>query len=357
MLEFIWPWVFLALPLPLLVYWFMPRAPRQEAALQVPFFRQAQQLRSDQSHRLGRKPLMLMLCILIWLLVVTAASRPQWAGEPQQLPATGRDMMLVLDMSGSMEARDMFLDNTQLSRFRVMKEVVSDFAENRQGDRMGIILFSRFAYLLTPMTFDLNSIAGMIQDLEVGVIDESATAIGDGIGLAVKHLREQPENNRVMILLTDGVNNSGELTPEQAGQLAETEGVRVHIVGLASDQFARQSSFIRSRGGSNNSEIDDTAMTNVAEMTGGRYFRARTLEDLVEIYDELDQIEPIEQDDQTFRPIRALFHWPLGLAVVLSFLMALVATPVGSRLLAPRAQSGNSNVRGGTSRVTGRAGS
>lgn len=300
---------------------------------------------------------MLMLCILIWLLVVTAASRPQWAGEPQQLPATGRDMMLVLDMSGSMEARDMFLDNTQLSRFRVMKEVVSDFAENRQGDRMGIILFSRFAYLLTPMTFDLNSIAGMIQDLEVGVIDESATAIGDGIGLAVKHLREQPENNRVMILLTDGVNNSGELTPEQAGQLAETEGVRVHIVGLASDQFARQSSFIRSRGGSNNSEIDDTAMTNVAEMTGGRYFRARTLEDLVEIYDELDQIEPIEQDDQTFRPIRALFHWPLGLAVVLSFLMALVATPVGSRLLAPRAQSGNSNVRGGTSRVTGRAGS
>ncbi|MGM0633709.1 MAG: vWA domain-containing protein [Pseudomonadota bacterium] len=351
MLEFIWPWVFLALPLPLLIYWFVPRAPRQEAALQVPFFRQALQLRSDSSHRLGRKPVLLTLCILIWLLMVTAASRPQWAGEPQQLPATGRDMMLVLDMSGSMEARDMFLDNTQLSRFRVMKEVVSDFAENRQGDRLGIILFSRFAYMLTPMTFDLNSVAGMIQDLEVGVIDESATAIGDGIGLAVKHLREQPENNRVMILLTDGVNNSGELTPDQAGQLAETEGVRVHIVGLASDQFARQSAFIRSQGNSANSEIDDAAMTRVAQMTGGRYFRARTLEDLVEIYDELDQIEPIEQDDQTFRPVKVLFHWPLGIAMLLSFLMALVATPVGTRLLAFRDRGAGSGMRSG---MTGR---
>lgn len=336
MLEFIWPWAFLALPLPLLIYRFLPRAPRQEAALQVPFYQQALRLRSDGSHRSGRRLLMLSLCILIWLLVVIATSRPQWAGDPRQLSVTGRDMMLVLDMSGSMEARDMFLDNTQLSRFRVMKEVVSDFAGNRQGDRLGIILFSRFAYILTPMTFDLNSIVGMIRDLDIGVIDESATAIGDGIGLAVKPLREKPENNRVMILLTDGVNNSGELTPDQAARLAETEGVRVHIVGLASDQFARQSAFIRSRGSSVNSEIDDAAMTRVAEMTGGRYFRARTLEDLVEIYDELDRIEPIEQDEQTFRPVKALFHWPLGTALVLSFLMALMVTPAGARLTAFR---------------------
>lgn len=340
MLELTWPWALLALPLPLLIYWFVRRAPRQEAALQVPFFRQMQQLHSDSSHQLSRRPVLLLLCILVWLLLVLAASRPQWAGEPMQLPATGRDMMLALDMSGSMEARDMFLNNTQLSRFRVMKEVVGDFAENRQGDRLGIILFARFAYQLTPMTYDLNSIVRMIEDLEIGMIDESATAIGDAIGLSVKHLREQPENNRVLILLTDGVNNSGELTPEQAAQLAQTEGIRVHVVGVASDQFARQSTFIRSRGSQLESEIDDAAMTDIAEMTGGRYFRARTLEDLVEIYEELDQIEPIEQSDQTFRPVRTLFHWPLGLALLISFLVAMAATPAGARLLARRTDVG-----------------
>ena len=129
----------------------------------------------------------------------------------------------------------------------------------------------------------------------------------------------------------------------------------MHIVGLASDQFARQSAFIRSQGGSN-SEIDDAAMTRVAEMTGGRYFRARTLEDLVEIYDELDQIEPIEQDDQTFRPVRVLFHWPLGLALILSFMMALIATPLGARLLTPRTSTGPTDDRGTPRRAAGRAG-
>jgi len=169
-----------------------------------------------------------------------------------------------------------------------------------------------------------------------GIYARQKTRMGPAIRHATKRLNAADSAVKLMILLTDGVNNSGELTPDQAGQLARTEGVRVHIVGLASDQFARQSAFIRSQGSNPSSEIDDAAMTRVAEMTGGRYFRARTLEDLVEIYDELDQIEPIEQDEQTFRPVKALFHWPLGLALILSFLMALAATPLGARLTAFR---------------------
>jgi Ca-activated chloride channel family protein len=327
MLEFTWPWAFLALPLPLLVYWFINRAPRQEAALQVPFYQQLLQLRSDSSRRYNRHTLTLLACILIWLMLVTAGSRPQWVGEPVELPTSGRDMMLALDLSGSMEARDMFFNNTQLSRFQVMKEVIGDFIEKRQGDRIGIILFARHAYLLTPMTYDLNSVYQQLAELEIGVIDESATAIGDAVGLGVKHLRERPDSNRVLILLTDGINNSGELTPHQSGQLARTEGIRMHVVGIASDQFARRSAFAP---GGLESEIDDAAMTQIAEMTGGRYFRARTLDDMVEIYDELDQMEPIEQDEQTFRPIRLLFHWPLGVALLLSFLLALTSVSLRS---------------------------
>ncbi|MEC8858473.1 MAG: VWA domain-containing protein [Pseudomonadota bacterium] len=327
MLEFSWPWVFLALPLPLLIYWFMPRAPRQDAALRVPFYRQLVQLHTDTTHDYTRNLLTLIFCGLIWTLVVIAASRPQWVGEPIEIPTTGRDMMLTLDMSGSMEARDMFLNNTQLSRFQVMKAVIGDFVEKRTGDRLGLTLFAAHAYMLTPMTYDLATVQQMVEELEIGMIDESATAIGDAIGLSVKQLRQQPENNRVLILLTDGINNAGELAPLQAAQLARTEGIKMHIVGVASDQFAQRSMFGGSRPGALVSEIDDEAMAEAAELTGGLYFRARTLEDMVEIYDELDAMEPIEQDEQTYRPETQLFHWPLGAALLLSFLLALRAMP------------------------------
>jgi len=331
MLEFSWPWIFLALPLPLLVYWLVPRAPRQDAALRIPFFRQLLQLHTGTSHQYNKNLITLIACSVIWLLVVTAASRPQWVGEPVQIPTTGRDMMLTLDMSGSMEARDMFLNNTQLSRFQVMKAVISDFVEKRRGDRLGLALFAAHAYILTPMTYDLGTVQRLVEELEIGMIDESATAIGDAIGISVKHLRTQPQNRRIMILLTDGINNAGELTPLQAAQLARTEGIIMHVVGIASDQFAQRSMF-GSRPGALVSEIDDATMTEAAELTGGRYFRARTLEDMVAIYDELDRMEPIEQDEQTYRPITQLFHWPLGLALLLSFALAIMALPAAARV-------------------------
>jgi len=336
MLEFSWPWVFLALPLPLAIYWLVPRAPRQDAALRVPFYRQLVQLHTDASHNYTKNLLTLIVCSLIWILVVIAGSRPQWVGEPIQIPTTGRDMMLTLDMSGSMEARDMFLNNTQLSRFQVMKAVISDFVEKRTGDRLGLTLFAAHAYMLTPMTYDLNTVATMVAELEIGMIDESATAIGDAIGLSIKNLRQQPENNRILILLTDGINNAGELTPLQAAQLARTEGIKMHIVGIASDQFGQRSMF-GNRPGGLVSEIDDEAMQEAAGLTGGLYFRARTLEDMIEIYDELDQMEPIEQDEQTYRPVSQLFHWPLGAALLLSFLLALSAMPAAARARAGEA--------------------
>ncbi|ALO46488.1 vWA domain-containing protein [Pseudohongiella spirulinae] len=331
MLEFSWPWVFLALPLPLIIYWLVPRAPRQDAALRVPFYRQLVQLHTDSSHQYNKNLFLLIACALIWLMVVIASSRPQWIGDPVQIPTTGRDMMLTLDMSGSMEARDMFLNNTQLSRFQVMKAVISDFVEKRTGDRLGLTLFAAHAYMLTPMTYDLATVQQMVDELEIGMIDESATAIGDAIGLSIRHLRQQPENNRILILLTDGINNAGELTPLQAAQLARTEGIKMHIVGVASDQFAQRSMFGTRASGALVSEIDDETMAEAAEMTGGLYFRARTLEDMISIYDELDQMEPIEQDEQTYRPETQLFHWPLGIALLLSFLLALSAMPAATR--------------------------
>lgn len=326
MLEFTWPWVFLLLPLPFLVYRLLPSAPRQDAALYVPFFSTLTRLQSDNEAISNSRLLNLICCSLIWLLVLIAASRPQWLGEPVQLPSTGRDLMMAVDISGSMEAQDMVVGNRQASRIDVVKAVVGDFVERREGDRLGLILFAAHAYIQAPLTFDRETVGQLLDEAEIGIIEESATAIGDAIGLAVIHLRTRPENSRVLVLLTDGVNNAGAIAPEQAGQLARQENIKVYTIGIGADQVV-QRTFFGARSVNPSAELDEQVLSQIAESTGGRYFRARDVDDLVDIYEELDRLETIEQDDQTYRPTRVLFYWPLGAALMISFLLALASIP------------------------------
>lgn len=326
MLEFTWPWAFIALPLPLLVYRLMARAPRQDAALYVPFFNTLTRLQSDSENLTSGRILNIACCILIWLLVVLAASRPQWLGEPVQLPSTGRDLMLAVDISGSMEAQDMIVGSRQASRIDVVKAVVGDFVERREGDRLGLILFAAHAYIQAPLTFDRKVVGELLEEADIGIIEESATAIGDAIGLSVIHLRNRPENSRVLVLLTDGVNNAGEVSPEQAGQLARTENIKIYTIGIGADQVT-QRTFFGARTVNPSAELDEAVLTQIAESTGGRYFRARDVNSLVDIYEELDRLETIEQDEQTYRPTRVLFHWPLGTALLVSFLLSLISIP------------------------------
>ena len=338
MLQFIWPFAFLLLPLPLVVYRMMHRAPRQDAALYVPFFEVLTRLQSDNDRLTGSRLLTLICCTAIWLLVVTAASRPQWLGDPIQLPSTGRDLMLAVDISGSMEAQDMVVGNRQTSRIEVTKAVVSDFAERREGDRLGLILFAAHAYIQAPLTFDRQTVGKLLDEAEIGIIEESATAIGDAIGLGVKHLRARPENARVLVLLTDGVNNAGSISPVQAGELAQTEGIKIYTIGIGADQVV-QRTFFGSRSINPSAELDEDTLTRIAESTGGRYFRARDVNDLVAIYEELDRLETIEQAEQTYRPTKILFYWPLGAAMLISFLLAMASLPwallLGGRQQAP----------------------
>ena len=219
MLELTWPWVFVLLPLPYLVYRLATRAPRQDAALYVPFFSMLTRLQSDSENISNGRILSVTLCTVIWLLLVAAGTRPQWLGDPVELPSNGRDLMLSVDISGSMEAQDMVIGNRQVSRISVVKRVISDFVERREGDRLGLILFAAHAYIQAPLTFDRETVGTLLEEADIGIIEESATAIGESIGLGVKHLRTRPENSRVLVLLTDGVNNSGEIDPLQAGQL------------------------------------------------------------------------------------------------------------------------------------------
>lgn len=329
MLEFTWPLAFLALPLPWLVYKLMARAPRQDASLFVPFFENLTRLQSDSENITSGRLLNLICCTLIWLLVVLAATRPQWLGDPIELPSTGRDLMLAVDISGSMEAQDMVVGNRQVSRIDVVKAVVSDFVERREGDRLGLILFAAHAYVQAPLTFDRDTVGTLLEEADIGIIEESATAIGDAIGLSVKHLRNRPENSRVLVLLTDGVNNAGSVSPVQAGELAETENIKIYTIGIGADQVV-QRTFFGSRSVNPSAELDEETLTQIAESTGGRYFRARDVNDLVDIYEELDRLETIEQDDQTYRPTKILFYWPLGAALLISFFLATASIPWAS---------------------------
>lgn len=326
MIDFLWPWVFLAVPLPLILRLLLPRAGVREAALFVPFFRALRQLDTAGMKTISKSFLYGFLATLAWLLLVTAAARPEWIGEPVQLPATGRDLMMVVDISGSMEAQDMQLAGQNANRLQVVKAVVGEFVKRRTGDRLGLILFAARAYTQAPLTFDRATVERLLYEAEIGIIEENATAIGDGIGLGIKHLQKRPQTSRVLIMLTDGVNNAGAITPQQAGDLAREEGIKIYTIGIGAE-VATTNSLFGPRSINPSADLDEESLTNIAENTGGKYFRARDQRELERIYGMLDQLEPVEQEAETFRPTLSLFYWPLGGAIALSFLIALLKLP------------------------------
>ncbi|HJL54146.1 MAG TPA: VWA domain-containing protein [Arenicellales bacterium] len=339
MIEFLWPWAAYFLPLPLLVYLILPKSEKQDAALHVPFYQSAYAYESANQSTTTRNLVRRILLVLTWLLLVLATARPQWVGDPVELPATGRDLMLAVDISGSMGTEDMELNNKQVTRLRVVKDVVGDFVERRKGDRLGLILFGSQAYLQTPLTFDRNTVRSLLTETPLGIAG-GKTAIGDAIGLAVKRLHDRPVDSRILILLTDGQNNVGEVSPIQAAQIAAQEGVKIYTVGFGADELV-VSGLLFNRTINPSTELDTETLTQIAKATGGIYQRARNSGELAAIYKELDRLEPIEQDLETYRPVKSLYYWPLGLALVVSFLIGLLYPQVRigfSQLLKPAKQ-------------------
>ena len=332
MLELQWPWLLLALPLPLLVIRFMkPASQTGGAALRVPFYQGLARLgeqNQQQSPRSGY-PYQQLLAWLIWALLVLAASRPVWLGDPTALPSSGRDLMMAVDLSGSMEINDMELNGYQVDRLIATKSVMNDFISRRKGDRLGLILFGSQAYLQTPLTFDRETVRTLMDESSIGIAGNK-TAIGDALGLAVKHLRQRPEDSRVLILLTDGANTAGEISPIQAAQIAAEEKIRIYSIGLGAEEMIQPGVFGSSFGARKinpSADLDEKTLKEMADLTGGRYFRARNIEELEEIYALLDQLEPVVAEDETFRPSKALFFWPLALALLLSLIPAFRKLP------------------------------
>jgi len=317
--ELQWPLALAFLPLPLLVWYLLPMIQaNQQAALRVPHLEDFE-FAAQAGQPLSSSLLTRALLILCWMLLVLATARPQWVGEQLELPVSGRDLMLAVDLSGSMEIDDFEINGRNVDRLTATKFVAQDFIERRKGDRLGLILFGRKAYLQTPLTFDLHTVATLLMESAIGLAGKE-TAIGDAIGLAIKRLKDNEQGSRVLILLTDGANTAGEIEPVKAAELAAGYGLKIYTIGIGAEKLTRRGLFSR-RVYNPSRDLDEKTLTAIAESTGGQYFRARDTEELNQIYHRLDQLEPVEVDSQTFRPVRALYMWPLAAALLLACLL------------------------------------
>ncbi len=330
MMTLLWPWALVALPLPFLFRILLPRAKQStDAALKVPYLSDFE-LGTSNAFNAQKSRWPLLLYSLAWICLVIAVARPQWTGDSIEIPVSGRDLMIAIDISKSMDL-PIRHNLRSVSRISATKAVASDFIEKRVGDRIGLILFGDQAYVQSPLTFDRTTVTILLQEAVTGLAGQ-ATAIGDAIGLAVKRLSEQNKlshdlfteknitdkklrnkssnlNDQVLILLTDGVSNRGEITPLKAAQLAATKKLKIHTIGIGS------------RG---TRELDENTLRQIAKITGGQYFRAYDTADLQKIYQLLDELEPLEKDVKSYRPIKSLFYLPLAAAFAIASLLALI---------------------------------
>jgi Ca-activated chloride channel family protein len=326
MIEWLWPWILLLAPLPWLVQRLVPAATSRQPALRAPFFSEWQAFSDAQSAHSRRGSVVSRLALwLLWLLLLAAAARPMWVGEPVELPNSGRDLMMAVDISGSMRMEDMQVGDGLVPRVDAVRHVGAQFISQRKGDRLGLILFGSRAYVQSPLSFDTDTVKRFLSEAQIGFAGEE-TAIGDAIGLAVKRLKERPAESRVLILLTDGQDTASSVKPLEAAQLAASLGVRIYTIGIGADALTLPGIF-GSRFGSRrvnpSAELDEGTLQEIARLTGGEYFRARDPQELVNIYAMLDELEPVAQETTVYRPRQALGYLPLLGALLLSFLLAL----------------------------------
>lgn len=328
MITFLWPLVFLVLPAPFLLRWVLKPVPQSASgALKVPFFGQLRGARAVAGRKSLQSWLRLAFATAIWVLLVAALARPAMVGEAVPLPAEGRDIMMAIDLSGSMGREDFALNGQVSTRLGVVKQTAADFIERRAGDRIGLVLFSDRAYLQAPLTFDRDVVRDLLDQAQVGLTG-TETAIGDAIAIAVKRLKDRPTGERVLVMLTDGASNAGAMTPLAAADLAQKLGVKIYTIGVGADRMVVNNGFGQ-QVVNPSQDLDEATLTQIAKTTGGLYFRATNLDGLADIYRQIDKVEPISDKPLYLHPTVSLFFWPLGLALALTALFALAYAPLG----------------------------
>jgi len=326
MLTFAYPWLFLLILFPLLLAVWRSRGQNPVAAPVVPFGARLARLPGVQRVKRTTPLWRRLLIMAAWILLIAGLARPQWIGEAIEMPVSGRDMLMLVDISPSMEERDMHFQGRPINRLQAVKRVMNDFIAQREGDRLGLILFGTQPYVQSPLSFDLKTVRTLLNEAGLGMAGR-ATAIGDAIGLAVKRLRDRPQDQRVIILVTDGANTAGELPPEKAAEIAEAAGVKIYTIGIGAETIVRQGLFGNRRVNPSR-DLDEELLKAISAQTGGEYFRAASMPELALVYESINQLEPTEVEARPFRPTDDLYYWPLaGSAALVALLLLTLWRP------------------------------
>ncbi|WP_434707361.1 VWA domain-containing protein [Pseudomonas sp. R1-1] len=310
-----YPWLLLLMPLPWLAYRYLPAYNEARSAVRVPFFAAMSRAISEAPGVVGsrRNRWQLLLNLLVWALILLAAARPVLVEKPLERQQPVRDLMLAIDLSQSMETEDFTNANGEkINRLAAVKDVVQGFIDRRKDDRLGLIVFGSGAYPQAPLTLDHASLSLLLADTGIGMAGPN-TAIGDAIGLSLKLLDQAHEQEKVLILLTDGNDTSSAITPDHAAQMAASKGVIIHTIGIG-DPTA-----------SGEAKVNLPALEQIARSTGGQFFRAEDRNALNQVYDTLDRLTPHQVKTLSHQPQRELFYWPLAAALLILALYHLGA--------------------------------
>ncbi len=312
MLTIAHPWLLLLIPLPWLIYKLLPAHHERKEAVRVPFMQRiAQSLKLQPGKELvvSKRPFSQWLMLsLAWLCLVAAIARPQWLGEPiiKELPM--RDLLVAVDLSGSMEAKDFTnAEGNAIDRLTAVKQVLDTFLARRDGDRVGLILFGSAAFVQAPFTDDLDVVRELLDEAQIRMLGPR-TMLGDAMGLAINQFERSEVDERVLIVLTDGNDTGSLIPPDRAAVIAHDNGVVVYTIAIGDPAAVGEQA------------LDEKTLKDIATTTGGDYFRANDRQELEAIYDHLDEINPRQVETQSYRPLTDLYIWPLAASLLLTLL-------------------------------------
>ena len=322
MFEFAYPVLFLLLPLPLLVYWLSPVYQESQDSVRVPFFQRLVELTGQKPSKgavvLQRVLFQKFWVPLTWLLLITALARPEWIGEPIEQTKSARDLMVAVDLSGSMETKDFrTTDGNEISRLAAVKQVLAEFIDQREHDRLGLIVFGDSPYLQAPFTQDHVAWITLLNETNIAMAGQS-TMFGDAIGLAIKLFEYSETDNRVLIVLTDGNDTGSKVPPIEAAKVAEHKGVTIYTIAIGNPET------------SGDEALDLGVMEAIADITGGGFYQALDRAQLQKAYEDIARLEPEEFETLSYRPRYSLHHYPLAI-VISGYLLFFVAMTLLTR--------------------------
>ena len=313
MLELAYPLALAALPLPIFAWWLLPPHRERVSALRMPFFKEIVETAGAEAQSgavvMRRRWIQKLGAVLVWVLLVVALARPEWVGEPIVRTEAARDVMLAIDLSGSMDYRDFpSEDGQRVRRLAAVQRVVDRFVADRESDRVGLIVFGDRAYLQLPFTRDIETARELVRLMDVGMAGPR-TAVGDAIGLAIRSFEVSEVDERLLILLTDGNDTASRMTPINAAEIAKVNGVEIYTIGVG-DPAA-----------SGEDRVDFDTLQAIADRTGGAFFDAVDETTLDRVYRRIDELAVADVRTTAWRPRESLVHWPAGSAAIVALLV------------------------------------